>query len=272
MDSGAVSESILGLSEKTDLSKLPASNTMVLVWDSNLTLTEWASEILAIYDDQLDFSELDMEAYLQEGSMTAFLLSRMDSLVLDMVNGTSGSLITPEDLVAVFSKDADIINRTFEVTFTSEAQRSLAQYICDSGVLTGLQISAIKAEMPIAYTCIYFAASYWFIGILGGFLLITILLLMQCNRWKMLRTSNDVGITLAVSSGILLLGSLFAMLLPDLWQSLFGSLYTIGALSGSLLVSSLIPNLCVFGFGIVLILVAVIGKAIVRSIAVKRNQ
>ena len=186
-----------------------------------------------------------------------------------------------QNALAVSGKRAPHYVLGIVVLFGVMLGRTICGYLCPTGLL---QEIAYKLPTPKLKKCRATRMLSWLKYVI---LLVLVVLLPLWNGLKdyplpaFCKYICPAG-TLQGAAALLLhpdnadkyamLGSLFAMLLPDLWQSLFGTLYTIGALSGSLLVSNLIPNLCVFGFGIVLILVAVIGKAIVRSIAVKRNQ
>ena len=256
--------------ENLDLIKTPASTVVAGSVDPEQSLAEWAAEKVAeAYEGTVEITEEAMVHFLEESTVLPFFTEKLTAAVNDIHKGTASSDITRKELEDLMWENTELIEQTTGQPLTEVEVGNLVDQVERLGVTKFLSAENMRKAASPVYYGMKILLSYWVIGFFGAMALIFVLLLAQNNKWNMLRTCGDAGITWTVLSGILILAALFAKLLPDVWNGIF-PMAVIGDVSGTVLYGGLFPALILLGAGVVLILIQIIGKLIVTKTA-KRN-
>ena len=254
-----------GVLENLDLTITPASTVVAGSVDPEQSLAEWAAEKVAeAYDGTVEITEEEMVHFLEESTVLPFFTEKLTAAVNDIHKGTASSDITRKELEDLMWENTELIEQTTGQPLTETEVAKLADQVEYLGATKFLSAENMRKTASPVYYGMKILLSYWVIGFFGGMALLFVLLLAQNNKWKMLRTCGDVGITWTVLSCIMILTALFTKLLPDVWNGIF-QIEAIGSLSSAVLYSGLIPALILLGVSVLLILIKVIGKLIVTK-------
>lgn len=257
--------------EDMDLANMSAGDLIEDVEDPDMPLVQWALEqISANHAGASDISEKDIAKFLEKATFSEFLTEKISAYFNDVYTGSATSGITADELQELLEENAPLVEEIFGHPLYQKDIDSFVQELEETDVLESFNAKTLKDEYEPLYYGIQIGISYWVIGFFGILVLLFALLLAKTNRWNILRTSGDLGITWIVLGILLLLAGLFARTLPDLWNSLFGGIAIIGSLSGAVLYSGVLPALILSGVGVLLILIHAIGKKIVLKSAKKQ--
>ena len=138
-------------------------------------------------------------------------------------------------------------------------------------VLESLEVSTLKEEMSPVYYGVQIGLSYWVIGFFGVLALLFVLWLAANNKWNMLRTFGDTGITWTVLGSLLCLPGLATLIVPNIWSDLLKGIPFVDSLIGTVSLNGLIPAAILLGVGILLIVVKAVGKKLVLKSATKKQ-
>lgn len=260
---GQLQENMNEAVESVDLTKVAASSVVSGVEDPDQSLMDWAAQkVEEAYSGAVEITGEDMAEFLKDSTVLPFLTEKLSATVNDVYNGTAISDVSREELENLMRENAELIEKATGKPLTEGEIDNLANQMEEVGITKILSASGFKAKAGVAYYGL--RLSWWVIGFFGVLTLLFILFLAQTNKWNMLRTFGDVGITWAVLSCIMILAALFAKLLPSVWSSIF-PIAAIGSIGGSVLFSGLIPALILLGVSVLLILIKIVGKLIVTK-------
>ena len=141
----------------------------------------------------------------------------------------------------------------------------------DREILENLEVSTLKEEMAPVYYGVQIGLSYWVIGFFGVLALLFVLWLAGNNKWNMLRTCGDAGITWTVLGSLLCLPGLATLVVPNIWSDLLKDIPFVDSLISTVSINGLIPAAILLGVGILLIVIKAIGKALVLKSAMKKQ-
>lgn len=262
----ALKDSVQDAFESVDVLEIPASSVITDVKDPDQSLAGWITEEIQAGSSQIELTEEELAEFLEKSTVLPFLSEKLAACVNDVYSGAETSGITEEEIDNLIQENAPLIEEAIGRPLQESEIQELTGRIQESGITEYLTAGTLKQEIAPVYHGMRFAVSYWVIGFFCFLALICILLLSKANRWNMLRTCGDLGITWAVLCGVMLLAALFANLAPDVWSTVCGS-GAVGSMTGSVLFSGMIPTLILLGVSVLLILIKVIGKRIVTKSA-----
>lgn len=252
-----------------DLTELPAT-AVIKNADPELSMAEWILEKTAQnFEGRVTADEDELQEFLEDSDVIPFLSERLSEYVNDVYKGNARKALSADDIEEFLWDERENMKDIFGTEITRDSARRLAKTVEESGVLELLSTRTLKANYSQIYSLANLIMSWWILGILAVILVLLILLLGTANR-SILRTFSDTGITLMVASGIWGLCGLFYLVLPGAWSAIFSFIQPLDTIIGSVLKSCLIPTAAVFGTGVVLVLIRVIGKKIVHARAAKQ--
>ena len=251
-----------------DLKDISASTLIAGETDPDKTLSDWVvDQIEANYNGRIEVSDTDLDAFIDQSTVGPFLYEKLGAYTHDIYTGSSESGVTAQELEVLLKENAPLIEEVFDLELSDAEIRKIAATAEEAGTLNYLSAEALKQEAAPVYYAAQIGLSWWVIGFAVCQVLLFVLLLALVNK-QALRTCGDVGITLTVASGILVLAGLASKILPVF----SAELGTFGTVAGILLFGGILPALAALGAGIVLILVMVIGKAIRAKAAAKKKS
>lgn len=262
----ALKDSVQDAFESVDILEIPASSVITDVKDPDQSLAGWITAEIQATNSQIELTEEDLAEFLEKSTVLPFLSEKLAACVNDVYRGTETSGITEEEIDNLIQENTPLIEKTIGRPLQESEIREFTDKIQETGIREYLTASTLKQEISPVYHGMRFVFSYWVIGFFGVLALVFILLLSKTNRWNMLRTCGDLGITWTVLSGVMLLAALFANLVPGVWSTVCGS-GAVGSMTASVLYSGMIPALILLGVSVLLILIKVIGKRIVTKSA-----
>ena len=262
----ALKDSVQDAFESVDILEIPASSVITDVKDPDQSLAGWITAEIQATNSQIELTEEELAEFLEKSTVLPFLSEKLAACVNDVYRGTETSGITEEEIDNLIQENTPLIEKTIGRPLQESEIRKFTDKIQETGIREYLTASTLKQEIPPVYHGMRFVFSYWVIGFFGVLALVFILLLSKTNRWNMLRTCGDLGITWTVLSGVMLLAALFANLVPGVWSTVCGS-GAVGSMTASVLYSGMIPALILLGVSVLLILIKVIGKRIVTKSA-----
>ena len=262
-------ESVL---EDTDLVNLPASQLIGNVEDSDVTIVEWViQEISANYDGKVVASEKDIEKFLEESTISDFVVAKLELYLNDVYSGSDNFEITVDEIEELLEDNADLMEDVFGTPLSRKQINSFIAELEDREILENLEVSTLKEEMAPVYYGVQIGLSYWVIGFFGVLALLFVLWLAGNNKWNMLRTCGDAGITWTVLGSLLCLPGLATLVVPNIWSDLLKGIPFVDSLISTVSINGLIPAAILLGVGILLIVIKAIGKALVLKSAMKKQ-
>lgn len=265
-----LTENLTAVMEDSDIANIPASQLVADVQDPDITIVEWAvQEMAANYDGTVSASEKDIETFLEESTFTDFLTDKLSLYLNDVYTGSNDFEITTDEVQSLLEDNADLVEEVFGAPLLEEDIDNFVQELDDRELLDKLEVKTLKEDAAPVYYGVQIGLSYWVIGFFAVMALLFIVLLAKTNKWSMLRTCGDTGITWTVLAAILLLPALVTLIVPDIWSTLLGVPF-VDSLIGAVLTGGLIPSAILLGVGIVLIVIKAVGKKIVLKSAKKQ--
>lgn len=262
-------ESVL---KNTDLVSLPASQLIPDVEDEDVTIVEWViQEISDNYEGEVVASEKDIEKFLEKSTFSDFIIEKIGLYMNDLYTGSSDFEISTDEIEELLEDNADLMEDLFDTPLSDEHIENFVAELEDREILENLEVSTLKEEIAPVYYGVQIGLSYWVIGFFGLLALLCILWLSANNKWNMLRTCGDTGITWTVLGALLCLPGLVTLIVPDLWSDLLGEIPFVDSLISSVLTNTLLPAAILLGVGILLIVVKVVGKKLVLKSATKKQ-
>ena len=262
-------ESVLN---NTDLVSLPASQLIPDVEDEDVTIVEWViQEISDNYEGEVVASEKDIEKFLEKSTFSDFIIEKIGLYMNDLYTGSSDFEISTDEIEELLEDNADLMEDLFDTPLSDEHIENFVAELEDREILENLEVSTLKEEIAPVYYGVQIGLSYWVIGFFGLLALLCILWLSANNKWNMLRTCGDTGITWTVLGALLCLPGLVTLIVPDLWSDLLGNISFVDSLISSVLTNTLLPAAILLGVGILLIVVKVVGKKLVLKSATKKQ-
>ena len=256
----------------TDLVSLPAAQLIGDVEDPDITVVEWViQEISANYDGNVVASEKDIEKFLEKSTFSDFVVAKLELYLNDIYTGSNNFEITADEIEGLLEENADLMEDIFDTPLSRNQIDSFIAELEDREVLETLEVSTLKEEMAPVYYGVQIGLSYWVIGFFGVLALLFVLWLAANNKWNMLRTCGDTGITWTVLGSLLCLPGLVTLIVPNIWSDLLGSIPFVDSLLSTILLNGLIPAAILLGVGILLIVVKAVGKKLVLKSAMKKQ-
>lgn len=247
----------------TDLTRISAASVFTNLEDKDISLAAWFLGVAAeINPDFDDVSHREFREYWEKSVIPEQLSAVLSKNLHSIYSGSSAPVVTATDLADILEQDIRNIRKAFGIELTEEDANQLADRIADYGLLDQFSVDTLKLQSPAAYCGIQICASVWILAIFGFLILREILLLLKINR-SILRTCSDTGITLMVMGGIWCVAGLWIAFLPNTWLSVFNNVQPLGAVLGEFISSGLPYAGIIFGFGLILLAVKIIGKKIV---------
>lgn len=267
-----LTENLESVIEDANLVEMPAASLIEGVEDPDITLVEWAiQEISDNYDGTVEASKKDIEKFLEESTFSDFIMGKLELYVNDIYTGSNEFEITTDEIQDLLEENADLVEEVFDAPLLEEDIENFVAELEDREILEDLDVQTLKEEMKPVYYGVQIGLSYWVIGFFGVLALLFVILLALTNKWNMLRTCGDAGITWTVLGGLLCLPALLTMIVPDIWSDLFGGIPFVASLVSTVLANGLIPSLILLAVGVVLIVVKIVGKKIVLKSAMKKQ-
>ena len=262
-------ESVL---KNTDLVSLPASQLIPDVEDEDVTIVEWViQEISDNYEGEVVASEKDIEKFLEKSTFSDFIIEKIGLYMNDLYTGSNDFEISTDEIEELLEDNADLMEDLFDTPLSDEHIENFVAELEDREILENLEVSTLKEEIAPVYYGVQIGLSYWVIGFFGLLALLCILWLSANNKWNMLRTCGDTGITWTVLGALLCLPGLVTLIVPNLWSDLLGKIPFVDSLISSVLTNTLLPAAILLGVGILLIVVKVVGKKLVLKSATKKQ-
>jgi hypothetical protein len=262
-------ESVL---KNTDLVSLPASQLIPDVEDEDVTIVEWViQEISDNYEGEVVASEKDIEKFLEKSTFSDFIIEKIGLYMNDLYTGSNDFEISTDEIEELLEDNADLMEDLFDTPLSDEHIENFVTELEDREILENLEVSTLKEEIAPVYYGVQIGLSYWVIGFFGLLALLCILWLAANNKWNMLRTCGDTGITWTVLGALLCLPGLVTLIVPNLWSDLLGEIPFVDSLISSVLTNTLLPAAILLGVGILLIVVKVVGKKLVLKSATKKQ-
>ncbi len=142
-----------------------------------------------------------VEAYLNDSR----LVDEMVGKLAGSITGAEGGSLSREDLMGLLEEDRELLGEVVGAEVSDGDLAIIADVVEDSGLLEATDVETMSEEMTPVYEGVQLALSNEVLYALFGAAAVLVLLLWAVNRWNLSRTSGDVGITLALSGGLLLL-------------------------------------------------------------------
>ena len=253
--------------DSIDLTLIHASNVISGDEAAGKTLADWTAELISSkYEDPIEVTAEQLDTFLDASTIPDFISQKLSDVLRDIYNGTDTASITTTEIEALLTENAPVMQEVFGAQLSQAGIGDLAAALDRMGALNYLNTASLQKNLaPVVYA-VQFLLSYWVIGFFSVLALASMILLAVVNKWKMLRTCGDIGISLTVTSGVLILAGLFVMVLPNVWNMIF-PIAMIGTISGTVLTSGLIPSLIVLGVGVLMIVIRGVGMLIVKKSA-----
>ena len=125
-----------------------------------------------------------------------------------------------------------------------------------SGLKSLLDFSKEKVALIVSYTLKLIQSNGVFL-ILGVLTFLPMIRLAKHNKWNMLQTGTDLGVTLTVEGALMMLSAGCYHFRPNLWKNMFGEAYRLAPLIGTALTKGLILSAAIMVLGVILVLVRI---------------
>lgn len=220
--------------------------------------------IMDVLVDGTDLRKKEIETFVEKSKTVEAFCETLAAYVSDIQHGTSEAYLDADDVFEFLQKDRNLI---YDVTGMIASDRDFEFFVEDMDeVLPFTDAKELKKELSPVYYGIQHGLSVWTAIAVWAIVALLVLLLALVNRWSFVRTSLDAGITLTVSSAIVLLA---ACLLPTILGMVLGAVpfgATIAALSSYLVGGMVSTSATILAVGVVLILLGCIVNAIAKAI------
>lgn len=276
LDSENLAKAVTDTVENIDLTEIKAVDVLgdsMEVEDQDASIVEWAiTEIAKTSEGTIEVSKKDVEKFLKESTIPAFLNETVASYADALLGDGEDAGVTKKELTKLFEENAELAEEVFDVQIGDEEIEYFVDSLEENGIMEMLEPGTIektmKNEMGETFSILKNVSKYTMLlfVLLVALTVLFIVLLSANNRWNMLRTSGDVGILLTilgvVTTAVALSGTFIGDILP------LGEMVV--SVMESFLMSTLVPALITLGAGVLLILVYVIGKSIIIKSAKKQ--
>lgn len=91
------------------------------------------------YGDQIDITKEDMSAFLEESTAKDFVVDKVSGLVSDMINGTTNTTITIDEIETLVEENAKLLEEHFDIVITPEQMDQVTDVIEDTGILETIE-------------------------------------------------------------------------------------------------------------------------------------
>lgn len=246
-----------------DVTKIPASTVFTNLEDKDISLSDWFINIAAEVNPEFeDISSQEFREYWEKSIIPQQLADILSQNLHSIYFNDPVPEITKDDLAYVLKEDSRNIRKAFGIELTESELNEIASLVAGYDFLDQLHINTVKLRSPATICTLQICASVWILAILGFLILREILILLKVNR-SILRTCGDTGITLMVMGGIWVIAGLWIAFLPNTWLSAFAKMQPVGAVLGEFISRGLLYAGILFGAGLILLLIRIIGKKIV---------
>lgn len=215
----------------------------------------------------MKFKKRDLEKLLTDSEFVDVVSEEIYAYISDIRSNGKKAVLDEKDIRNLLKDHDDLIEDTLGLSMSDRVRKDAAENAEKSGVLEYTNARLLKQKVPAVYYGIQYGLSIWVLCILGGLLLLFVILLASVNRWDFVRTTGDLGTTLAAAGALITVPSAVGMLGVE---SLLGSLPAaelICVVVEHLTRYPLLGALSALGLGVVLLLLS----KIVKMIAAKRQ-
>ncbi len=265
--------------KSVDLTEIKAQDILPEVADPNASIVDWAiSEVAETSGGELQISKAQIEEFLSRSDIPDVIEEKTDAIIAMISGEEVEDLLTRDELFDIMTNNAELIEEVFGVEVTPERINAMLDQMEESGMFETFEsenfVATIEqalqtADSPfvnLAEIQATIAAVTTWVNILFfimiGLIVIFVFLLVLCNRWNLLKSARDLGITLMV------VGAIFTAV--AFAGALFAGIPTVGPMIASYLRTTLTAALVVLIFGFVLVVTFTVGRILVYRSAKKQ--
>lgn len=217
-------------------------------------------------DNRMDMTEEDIEDLLEDTTFAPFLCERLSGLVTDIRQNTKTSAISRDDFQELMEENADDIDRILNIRMAEKDILETVDAIDDSGMLDYSNARELRKLMPAVSYGVQYGLSAGGIAVLWILVLVCLVLLALVNRWDLLRTAFDAGVTLTVFGGLTLVLTALSPILTGMAAQAIPAGGVISLVLTHLMKHWLVISLMMLAVGILLLVI----RAVVRRLRASR--
>ena len=273
----AEDDRILEVLESVDLDAMPAKDIFIDI-DDERTMLDWACDYMnqnfseAFHSGSYHWSGIqskNLENFLDDSTFLELTAGTMSGLLTDMIEGTSKTSLDAKEIETFLKDNSKFLEKEFSLNLNQDSRKLMAQQTMDMLKVEELSLDTLPELPGDALTIAGSALSTLTLILMGGLVALLILLLFLMSRKYIMAGVHDTGLVFLISGIMLLALTGGARVLVSLFAGENAVLYLVGILAGGLLESGLLISLCIFAFGMLLLLISGITLSILRKRAAK---
>ena len=200
-------------------------------------------------------AESAAEELFEDSLIMEYLPENVQDIMMELFKEVDLSGFSMNDFQQIAGEGSDtLLDIAGEEKDDTDLEQMLDQLEGTTSRNSGFNLSN-SILSTVVYYCLKLSQSYGVFAVLGVLTLLPLLRLMARNKWDMIWTCGDLGATLMVEGGLMLLAAVSYMHLPDLWEKIFGRASQVVPLIGVVLTSGMILSAAIFVLGIIFVLI-----------------
>ena len=200
-----------------------------------------------------------MEKYLEETNLVQVICEKAGLLLEDVYNDANKNKLELEDIQDILYEEAELMEDTMHIPISRMDVYTISMELEESKVMDLLEARTLRKQEPAVYFGLQYGLSYVTIGVFLVLTLVMMVLLAKSNRWNVMHTVKDLGVTLTVLGVVLLLLVVAPVVLPVILSGVEGA-QLIGIAAKVVFAGFRMPCLITLLTGIVLLVINKVAK------------
>lgn len=250
-------------------------------------LISWIyQQVAASSDKPLTITEEQIKEFIQESDISEYIAEKMAGYTEDFINGTANTSITTQEILAVLEENEDIIEEAFDIQITEETkanmEKSIDKLVQEQDINNAIRqqvfttventINQSMASTGMTWEqlqpIVKMVCSNATLYIVLAICLVLMLLLCTLNSYNIPGGLTWIAVPCMLIGGILTGGLALAPMLPNFIPAIPVAVVEIV----SSFSNALLPiHAAVLGLGVLLLMVAIIWRAIRKAVERKRE-
>lgn len=178
---------------------------------------EFCNNLSEYLEVPISLDELD--EFAEESTLKEFAAAHLGAYAEDLYTGDDAFSLKTADVEEFLYDNHRVVEKVFDVSLTETEIREISDWLIDEETVDRLSVNALKSDVPAVFYGLHIGLSYLMVGVL---LLLAILCLFFMLKNKLSLGIYGFGIVLCVIGGVAGLATLFAALVPSLWELMCG--------------------------------------------------
>lgn len=271
----AQEERVLTVLKSVDLDDIPAKDIFYDIHDDRSMLDwacQWMNKNLSDTFQSADYHWEDLtpktvNAFLKETTVLPLTADTLAGLLQDVINGTSKTALEAEDIEEFLEENSEFLEEELALMLDRSSRADMAAQTMSLLETDELSLDSLPASpaLEIAGSALSLVTLI-LVGVVAALLVV---LLFIISRKYVMAGVHDTGLVMLIAGILLLALTGAARLMYIFGAGKQGIVYLIGLLAGALLESGLLISVCIFAFGILLLLIAGITRSVLKKRAAK---